>query len=114
MVVWSGWGLAALLPALLFPALGLTLTGIGVDDSPALAATLQITGLAGFFWIRWFDGWRERKSPPRVLLDPRTGQEVTHQRRDTLFWIPIKYLWVPYGLLPIGGVIVLIQVLIAG
>ncbi|GAA4910344.1 hypothetical protein LX16_2731 [Stackebrandtia albiflava] len=108
MLIWSGWGLAALLPLPLIAVFAGTLDAVGVTGEPGIGVALALTGAVGAVWTRWFDGWREKRSPARQLVDPRTGQQVVVVRRDSLFWIPMRFLWVVYVLLAVGGLAVLV------
>jgi hypothetical protein len=113
MLIWSGWGLAALLPVPLIPLLGIPLTNVlGVADSVGLGLGMLLAGGIGTLWTRWFESWRERRVPARRLVDARTGQQFTVSRRDSLFWIPMRYLWVPYVILAAGGVAVTVTSLL--
>ena len=50
--------------------------------------------------------WLERRNAPRRLVDAETGEEVIHQARNDLFFIPMK-TWGLIGM--IGGAIVAVS-----
>ena len=63
---------------------------------------VELTGWRGPDWMTYFamaipaaiaNAILVANSPPRerVVVDKKTGQELMLSRRDTLFWIPIKY-----------------------
>ncbi len=98
MIIWSGLGfLAALIPfifVLVFGLLSNVLFGQGYMTShnwPIGLALLISAVLVFFLGIRL-------ERPGKTLIDPQTGRSVVLRRRNTLFFIPIKYWAGVWGL----------------
>ena len=102
MIIWSGWGAAAILPLILLPLVYAIASG-SIDQNRANGLGMIVAGIVGVLFVRWVDAWRERSNPSRVLVDPQTQQQVVYRRRDSLFFVPLRFLWVPYAILvPVG------------
>ena len=102
MIIWRGWGFLA--AVLLFGGLvaaQLTAEAIGGEgayqrNSLLLGGLgLAAGGAVTFLLARWLEG----RNPPRSLVDQATGEQVVVQRRDDLFFIPMKY----WGIVGIAG-----------
>ncbi|GAA3999846.1 hypothetical protein GCM10022247_20210 [Allokutzneria multivorans] len=99
MIVWTGWGILALLIAALGGGGG---SGIGValggpSDSPNLGTVI---GLALAAVAIWFVG--ERLNRPVQGFDQNTGQPVLYRNRHRLFWVPMQYFGPILGLTALG------------
>lgn len=109
ILIWSGLGWIAALPILLY-LLVVAFMPPGSTDYP-LALGAVVTGVVGVLLIRYVSGWLERRYPPRELVDPRTGEHVLQRRRDSLFFIPLRFLWIPYVLLALFGLVATVALL---
>ena|SRR5689334_11154159 len=103
MIVWSGWGILALLIAAAGGAGG---TGIGVAlggatdrANPGTAVGLALAAIA-----IWLVG--QRLNRPTRAFHPQTGQAETNANRHRFFFVPMQY-WGP--LLGLAAVAVGIQ-----
>jgi len=101
--VWSGFGWIAALPILLYLLIVAFMPQSSADYGVAVGAL--IIGIVGVLLIRYVSGWLEQRYPPRELVDPQTGERVLQRRRDSLFFIPLRFLWVPYVLLALFGLV---------
>jgi len=94
VIVWSGWGIAVVLVAAV----------VVITVQSVVASAYGQPYYAGHVWpklVSWLllaaaiwpvGRWLESR-PKRTFLDKGTGQEVVVGRRDTLFFIPVRY-WV--------------------
>ncbi|THV42759.1 hypothetical protein [Glycomyces buryatensis] len=104
MLVWQGKGILVLPPAILFAVFsGLTETVTPLKGQAAGGPGLLLGGAAAAVLIWWFDRWLESRNPPRTLVDQQTGQQVVVRRRDTLFFIPMRFYPYVYAAVGIGG-----------
>ncbi len=92
MIVWQGFGLAAvLIPILTYVV---TVKLLRVMLSVAYTDTHAWPGALGTFLgaglVLWLGIALDK--PGRTLVDPKTGQAVVLRRKHTLFWIPLQYL----------------------
>ncbi|PXY26198.1 hypothetical protein DI005_07045 [Prauserella sp. PE36] len=103
MIVWSGWGILALVFAMLGAMVG-TLAGlaVGVVAEPTNFGTAL--GLAAAAVAIWFVG--RRLNRPKPGFDERTGERVMLGGRHKLFFVPMQY-WGP----AVGALAVLAGVL---
>ena len=109
MLIWQGKGILVILPAFLFGAFAtLTEAMTSMETTPSWGVGLILGGLAGGALIWWFDRWLERRNPPRTLVDQQTGQQVAVKRRDSLFFIPMRFFPYLYGAASVGGVVLLV------
>jgi protein-S-isoprenylcysteine O-methyltransferase Ste14 len=107
MLIWQGKGILAVLPflVLFLPTMIILDEGAGLEANIAVGTGFVLAGVLGAAGIWWFDRWLERRNPPRVLVDQQTGQQVVYKRRDTLFFIPLRFFPYAYGLLCVVGVV---------
>ena len=92
MIIWSGWGL--LVPLLAFAC--------GMAGGAAVQPLTGERGIVVGVGLGWlvaaglvFLIARRLSARERVLVDPRTGQTVRLRRRDSLFFVPMRYwTWV--------------------
>ena len=86
MFIWSGWGFAIVL----FAILGIGVIGNipGIPVGLGMSGGLLLAAIATFFLARW-----RNKQPQRHLVDPMTGQAFVIKDGSSLFFIPIAY-WV--------------------
>ena len=92
MIIWSGFGfLGVLIPIVTwFATVFLCRTALG----PVYMTTHNWPSALGLLlgaacvWLVSF----KLDGPGRQLFDPATGQTVVLRRRNTLFWIPLKYV----------------------
>jgi hypothetical protein len=106
MIVWNGAGILVILVAVLGWAIG---AGLGDDKHGMVGGGLGLLASATALWY----GGRIMNSPvhDRILIDPKTGQQVVLTDRHTLFWIPMEWWAVIIG---VGGLAVIINALING
>ncbi|WP_199034066.1 hypothetical protein [Glycomyces salinus] len=109
MLIWQGKGILVLLPAILFAVFAsLTEVVVSSNRDVATGGGLLLGGIAGGALIWWFDRWLERRNPPRTLVDQQTGQQVAVKRRDSLFFIPMRFFPYLYGAAAVGGIVLLV------
>lgn len=93
MVVWRGWGIGALLIAVIVNVLMQSLIGMAMGDDNYGKAH-------GWTWIVsmgiaavcvWFAGVRLEAQGGRTVIDKESGQEFELKAKHDLFWIPFKY-----------------------
>ncbi|MCD0445116.1 hypothetical protein LO763_15980 [Glycomyces sp. A-F 0318] len=107
MLIWQGKGILALVPALLIGAMfGLTEAVTPLEGPAAGGVGMIVGGIAGAALLWWFDRWLERRNPPRTMVDQRTGRQMVLRRRDTLFFLPMRWFPYMYGALALGGIAV--------
>ncbi len=86
MIVWQGFGfLAALIPAALLVVLGI------LSKSSPVAHGVELALLASAALV-WFLGRRLNGGADRVLVDPKTNEEVRLKSKHTLFWVPMEWI----------------------
>lgn len=92
MVIWSGWGLLGLvIPAVtVFLTTFLASAALGsrylsTHNWPIGLGIILGAGLVYLLSVKL-------DAPGRMLVDPATGQRVILKRRDTLFWIPLRWI----------------------
>ena len=92
MIVWQGFGFAAILIPILSYVVTVKLFQVLLSAAytdthawPGALGTLIGAGLV--FWLSVV-----LNKPGRTLVDPKTGQTVVLRRKHTLFWIPMQYL----------------------
>lgn len=107
MIIWSGWGILIALIA------GASLVGGAFADKALGAGALKGFGipLAAFVaaaltyaLARWL-----AKDEGRVLVDPKTGEQVVLRRGDSFFFIPVRF-WT-YVFLVMGVTMLVSQLL---
>jgi hypothetical protein len=104
--IWRGWGILVVLYALVALVIGTIIRnsiGGGLRAGVTIGVCEVVAGVAV-----WFTGIRLNRDGDRMLVDPKTGNEVRVRRSHTLFWIPMQY-WAP--VLAIAGVIAVIAAL---
>jgi CDP-diglyceride synthetase len=94
MIVWSGWGIAVVVVAAV-AVIAVQSAVVAVYGQPYYAGHVWpklVSWLlaAAAIWPvgRWLDS-----APKRTFVDKDTGHEVVVGRRDSLFFIPVRY-WV--------------------
>lgn len=99
MIVWSGWGILVVLIAGLAAGIGVAAGGTAhASLGMGLGAILGAVGI-------WFLGRRlNGPTSERLLVDPKTGQQVMLRCKNTLFWINMEWWAIVVALL---GVIAL-------
>lgn len=95
MIVWSGWGFVV---ALIMTVWVGVVAAVGYTPRPrylvAIALGAALAAGLNYAFARYIDRGGER-----VLIDPATGQQVVLRRRDSLFFIPVRYwTWIILGL----------------
>ncbi len=92
MVIWSGWGVLAVLFAVVGAIGGIGLVdaagglGLGLPEDSGFALGLLVAAV-----VNWFVGTRLNRSLGRELIDANTGERVILRRQHTLFWVPMQY-----------------------
>ncbi|GAB3655496.1 hypothetical protein [Glycomyces tarimensis] len=105
MLIWQGKGILALLPALLFGIFATLAEAVTpLETTPAWGVGLLLGGIAAAALIWWLDRWLERRNPPRTLVDQQSGQQVVFRRRDTFFFIPMRFFPYVYAAAAVGGI----------
>lgn len=105
MIIWRGLGIlvpfATLICTIGVHVAGQAITGYGEEfgANPLLTAlSMVLSGLACFVISHIIS----KVKPPRVYIDPETGERVLFKEKHSLFFIDIKY----WGfILPIIGLI---------
>ncbi len=102
MIIWSGWGILAVLLGVLGAlggsALGLAVTGTGTGQNLGGALGLGSAGVA-----IWYLG--QRLNQPWSGFDERTGQPVQIANRHRLFFVPMQYWGIAAGF---GAAVILV------
>jgi hypothetical protein len=93
MLVWRGWGIGALLVAVIVNILMQSLIGLVMGDD-------NYGKTHGWTWIIsmgiaavcvWFAGVKLESKPGQVVIDKASGEEFELKEKHDLFWIPFKY-----------------------
>ena len=89
MIIWSGWGiLGILIPGAMVFVMELIAAAMGQAAGHTWPVALGLLAGAGIVYLI-----SQRLSRPgRTLIDPQTGQTLVIQRRDSLFFIPLKWI----------------------
>ena len=92
MVVWSGWGILAVVFAALGAIAGIALVdgtgglGYGVSEEVGFALGLIVAAAVNWFVCVWLN-----RRPGRQMVDVDTGERIILRRRHRLFWVPMQY-----------------------
>ncbi len=93
MLVWRGWGIGALLLAVVVNLLVQSLIGAAMGDG-------DYGKTHGWTWFVsmglaavcvWFAGVKLEAKPGQVVIDKASGEEFELKAKHDLFWIPFKY-----------------------
>lgn len=95
MIIWTGWGILALLLTAAGGALGTTV-GTALGAPPDEANLGSALGLALAAYAIWAIG--QRLNRPVEGFDPATGQPVLYRNRHRFWLVPLQY-WAP----PVGA-----------
>ena len=91
MIVWQGFGfLAALIPV----GLLILSTILGIDKNIKFSDEIILLLSAVIVWLL---GRKLNTKPAKILIDPKTNQEVIMKSKHAMFWIPMEYyavLWI--------------------
>ncbi len=90
MIIWSGFGFLVPVCWLLVAVIS-TKTGfiLGVSENIGAAIVLYITAALVLILSYFLDKHAKKKSA--ILINPATEQKVLLIRKDSLFFIPVKY-----------------------
>jgi len=112
MIIWSGWGILAILPVVVMLVVGdsIDTSGLGLAAEQRDGLFWMATGVVGALFVFALDRWRASRNPDRVLVDPQTGQEVVYRRQDSLFFIPLRYMWILYLIGAVVGAVMFVRV----
>lgn len=93
MIIWSGLGIVWLFLQLLAASLVMALIAVGLggflEAKVGIVIALLVGAATAYYAMKLM---LERFGDPgRVLVDPKTGQEVTLRRRDSVFFISCSY-----------------------
>ena len=109
MLIWQGKGILAFPPAILFGAFAtLTMEVTPLETRPSWGVGLMLGGVTAALLLWWFDRWLERRNPPRTVVDQQTGQQHILKRRDTFFFVPLRFFPYVYGAAAVGGAVLLV------
>lgn len=99
VVIWSGWGILVFVFTLLSLVVAQAGTNalLGARTYEAAGWPKAVAALIAAAAI-WVVGTRFERQPGRVLIDKKTGREFTQKRRDTFFFIPMRF-WAPIVLI---------------
>ena len=103
MFFWRGKGLYALL--FMFASFFITtlfgrfILRVENDFSGSRWFLFSTCNLAAFFC--WKVGNRINSKPPKILIDPKTNEEVQIIERHTFWFIPLQYWGIIYSLIGI-------------
>ena len=91
-IIWSGFGALVMLIGCSALVIGVGLSQSLSGNAPesvslGLALSAVLATAANFMLSRWL----ARRYAPRVYIDKATGQEVLFRRRDSLFFVPVRY-----------------------
>jgi hypothetical protein len=84
MIVWSGFGFVTAIIAIVCLVLG---ASTGLPAQAEAAAGLLTAAAINFLFVRWVDD----PGRGREMIDAQTGQRVYLRRRNSLFFIPVRY-----------------------
>ncbi len=106
MIVWQGFGFAAIIIPILTYVITVKLLqavlGVAYTASHAWPGALgTMIGAGLVYWLSVV-----LNKPGRTLVDPQTGQTVVLQKRHTLFWIPMQYLAAILAVVALGMLLV--------
>lgn len=87
MIIWSGFGFLGLLLPIVGFGLFTALLGSAAGKHNWPGGLGVVLGGAGALLIA-----QRREKQSRTLVDPATGQTVVLRPRDTLFWVPLRYV----------------------
>ncbi len=92
ILIWQGLGFLAVVIPLCVLIIGQlaadALFGQGYYTAHhSMFATLMVLSAAAI----WYLGKALNGRPGRVLVDPKTGQQVELKTKHTLFWIPLQW-----------------------
>lgn len=107
MLIWQGKGLLVFPLALLFGLFATVTENLtSLETGQSWGIGLMAGGIAAAALIWQLDRWLERRNPPRTLVDQQTGRQVVVRRKDSLFFIPMRFFPYVYGAAAVGGVFV--------
>lgn len=91
-IIWSGFGALVMLIGGASLVIGVGLVQSLSGNAPesvgvGLALAAVLATVANYALARWL----ARRYAPRVVIDKATGQEVILRRRDSLFFVPVRY-----------------------
>ena len=99
-IIWSGWGaltilIVGLVSIVVGVILDLAFAALGYPQLIVLAASLGLLAAAAANWYagKWFNS-----TPPRELIDAKTGERMMLTRHHKLFWIRMEYWSIPVAL----------------
>jgi hypothetical protein len=106
MIIWNGAGIMVLIVAVIFWAIGLA---VGGDKHGMLGGGI---GLLISSVALWYLG-RNMNNPinDRVLIDPKTGQQVVVAERHSLMFIPVEWWSI---IVALGAFVLIVNTLLNG
>ena len=91
MIIWSGLGILVPVIAGICLFVMNAIVGSVTFDSQGWPKTIALLIAAGIISLV---GYKIRQQPGRVVIDTKTGRELTLKRRDSVFFVPVLY-WGP-------------------
>lgn len=93
LLIWKGWEIVVLVIAVVWLAIGIAI-GDAIQADKSVANALMAIALVPAGASCWFVGKRLNARPPRVLVDLKTGAQVTARQENSLFYVSVE-LWGP-------------------
>lgn len=104
LLIWRGYGILAPILALVtwLVPLALVQSIVGQAAYSRISTPLSLLfGLAAAAAV-WLVGTKLNGVPGRLLVDPRTGQQVVLRKRHDLFFVPMQWWAIPLALLAVA------------
>ena len=103
MIVWSGRGILSVL--VLIASIIIFVSMLPRDQGNyGIVAGFLFTGA-----FSWHMGKKWNDPDGRSTIDPETGREVIYEPEHTLYWIPMEYWGVVFGI--VGVILFVIRLL---
>lgn len=90
ILIWQGWGILSLFIPVAFGLLMNPLGELGLGIGLLLGAV-----------VNFYVGYKLNNRQSRVYVDSVTGEHFVFRRNNSLFWIPMQYISIPWVLLSI-------------
>lgn len=98
MIIWRGLGfLAVLIPMIFIGLIG------SIDQSKTLGYGFEMALIMSAIAI-WFIGKKLNNKPGKLLIDPKTNQQIEIKDKHSLFWIPMEWVSIVIAAFAIVGI----------